>query len=63
MLASNLSVYKKTLLQQWDELPIIFTTSSLQHTGEKEVLRFIEKTNKVFNKGRGTRDEGQGVDS
>jgi GTP-binding protein len=56
MLASNLVAYKKTLLQQWDELPVMFTTSSVQRTGEKEVLRFIEKTNKVFNKGPGTRD-------
>ncbi len=61
MLASNLATYRKTLLQQWDELPVIFTTSSLQRTGEREVLRFIEKTNKAFNKGQVTRDEGQGI--
>jgi GTP-binding protein len=49
-LASHMATYKKTLLQQWEELPPIFTTSTLQHTGGKEILGFIEKTNKTFNK-------------
>jgi GTP-binding protein len=49
-LTSNITSYKKTLLQQWDELPSVFTTSALEHSGDKEILRFIEKTNKAFNK-------------
>lgn len=50
MLASHLALYKKTLLQHWEELPVIFTTSTLQRKGNKEILGFIQKTNKVFNK-------------
>jgi GTP-binding protein len=49
-LASNLALYKKTLLQTWEDLPRIFTTSTLQRMGNKEILSFIEKTNKTFNK-------------
>jgi GTP-binding protein len=49
-LDSHLVLYKKTLLQTWEELPPIFTTSTLQRTGGKEILNFIEKTNKAFNK-------------
>ncbi len=55
-LASNLAVYKKKLLHQWEELPPVFTTSTLHHTGSREILDFIGKTNQIF-----TRDEGQGT--
>jgi GTP-binding protein len=45
MFASHLAAYKKTLLRQWEELPPIFTTSTLQHTGSRDILEFIGKTN------------------
>lgn len=44
----NVAVFKKELLQRWEELPPIFITSSEKKTGKDEVLDFIEATNKVF---------------
>jgi GTP-binding protein len=44
----QLTHYKKTLSQQWEELPVIFTCSSHDHTGDKEILQFIAETNKKF---------------
>jgi len=57
--ASNLAVYKKKLLHQWEELPPVFTTSTLERTGGREILEFIGKTNQISvrNKGQGTRDK------
>jgi GTP-binding protein len=49
-LTSNLTKYKKTLLEQWEELPPVFVTSSLNQSGHKEILSFIGKANKAFNK-------------
>lgn len=34
--------YKKRLLEQWEELPVIFITSSEKKTGRDEVLDYIE---------------------
>lgn len=39
---SNISVFKKTLLKNWESLPDIFVTSSLTHIGRKEILNFID---------------------
>jgi GTP-binding protein len=47
-LARNLEIYKNTLAQQWEVLPAIFAVSSIQGTGRKEIMEFIDKTNKVF---------------
>ena len=47
-LIRNLDIYRNTLLQNWEELPVIFTTSSLQFTGREEILGFIEKSNKTY---------------
>ncbi|UBM63037.1 ribosome biogenesis GTP-binding protein YihA/YsxC [Candidatus Sulfidibacterium hydrothermale] len=44
----NLAAYKKTLLQKWEELPPIIVTSSVTGAGREEILRYIEKTNAVF---------------
>lgn len=38
---SNVSRYKKTLLETWEELPPIFVTSSEKKQGKEEVLGFI----------------------
>ncbi len=52
-LSSSLNLYKRTLQQHWEELPMIFTASSLRRTGREEILEFIEGTNRVFEKGQG----------
>lgn len=45
-LQSNLAVYSKTMLQQWEELPVQFLTSSVKKTGASAVLDYIEQINK-----------------
>jgi GTP-binding protein len=42
----NIALYKKTLSQQWEELPPIFITSSEKKTGREELLAFIHESNK-----------------
>ncbi|MFI3319165.1 MAG: ribosome biogenesis GTP-binding protein YihA/YsxC [Rikenellaceae bacterium] len=37
----NIETYKNRLLEQWEELPPIFLTSSEKRTGKEEVLNFI----------------------
>jgi len=41
-IANNLDVYKKQLLQNWEELPIIISTSAVSGKGKDEVLDLIE---------------------
>jgi len=52
-LSGNLELYRKTLLANWEELPPVFVTSSVDRRGRAEILEFIEKTNQVF---KGIRD-------
>ena len=40
--------YKRTLLKSWDELPMLFITSSEKKTGRDEILDYIESVNKEF---------------
>lgn len=40
--ASNVARYKRTLLEEWEELPPLFITSSEKRTGRSEVLDFID---------------------
>jgi len=47
-LEQNIENYKKTLLENWAELPSIFITSATKKTGNEEVLDYIENTNKIF---------------
>ena len=44
----NLSGYKKTLLQKWEELPPVIVTSSHTGAGREDILRYIEETNCLF---------------
>lgn len=44
-LRTNIDVYKATLLQQWEELPAIFVTSSETALGREEVLGYIAEIN------------------
>ena len=45
-LSSNVDVYKQKLLEQWEELPPIFTTSSELRKGREELLDYIDDINK-----------------
>jgi len=49
-LNSSLNQYKKTLLEDWEELPPVFLTSAVDHKGKDELLIFISKSNKSFHK-------------
>ena len=42
----NIESYKAKLLEQWEELPPIFTTSSQTRAGRDEILGWIENINK-----------------
>ena len=39
----NVAAYKKTLLEQWEELPPTFISSSEKGRGREEILSFIEE--------------------
>lgn len=41
----NIEAYKRKLLEQWEELPPIFVTSSESGQGREELLDYIEKLN------------------
>jgi GTP-binding protein len=42
-LNKNMSAYRSTLMNFWDELPPSFITSATDKSGKEEVLAFIEK--------------------
>ena len=44
------AVYKKKLLETWEELPTLFITSSEEKKGREEILDFIESVNAEVNK-------------
>ena len=43
----NMEAYKKELKKQWDELPPIFATSSVDNRGREELLNYIDEMNKL----------------
>ncbi len=43
--SKNLAKYKKRLLEDWEELPSIFMTSSTSRIGQLEMLNYIETLN------------------
>ncbi|RLD38821.1 MAG: YihA family ribosome biogenesis GTP-binding protein [Bacteroidetes bacterium] len=47
-LKENIAAYHKYLNENWEELPPNFVTSSKTGLGAKDILDFIEQTNKVF---------------
>lgn len=47
----NLKLYKQRLLQDWEELPPIFATSSDKGIGRDEVLNYINEINKSLKNG------------
>ena len=46
-LKKNIEQYKKEMLKSWEELPQTFFTSVLHKEGDKEILSFINSTNKL----------------
>lgn len=44
----NINKFKKELLEHWEELPMMFETSSLKKKGRDQVLDFIAECNKAF---------------
>ncbi len=44
----NISLFKKELLERWEELPPLFLTSSEKKKGRDEILDFIQQTNAVW---------------
>ena len=46
-LASNIVAYKKRLLEEWEELPPVFVTSSESAVGRDEVLQYINEVNQM----------------
>ena len=44
-LASNIAAYKARLLEDWEELPPVFVTSSETSLGRDEVLHYINEVN------------------
>lgn len=45
---NNLKLYKKELLESWEELPQIFLSSATKKNGKEDILNFISNTNKLF---------------
>ena len=41
-LASSLATYKRTLLEDWEDIPTSFVTSALNKLGQKELLDYIQ---------------------
>ena len=44
----NIETYKNQLLKDWEELPLIFYTSSTHKKGGEDLLSYIESTNELF---------------
>lgn len=45
VLAGNVASYKKRLLEEWEELPPVFVTSSENGLGREELLQYINEIN------------------
>lgn len=41
--SANIAAYKKRILEQWEELPPMFATSSAANKGREEIVSFIEE--------------------
>ena len=48
VLAKNIAAYKAKLLEEWEELPPVFITSSENGLGRDEVLRYVEEINSTL---------------
>ncbi len=45
---SNIQAFKNALLQEWEELPVMFVSSSEKRVGGEAILEFIEKAAKSY---------------
>lgn len=45
-LQSNMDAFAAEMLNTWEELPQMFTSSAVTRTGREEILRYIEEINK-----------------
>ncbi len=43
----NITSYCKTLMEQWEELPPVFITSSETYKGREEILSYIDQLNQL----------------
>lgn len=50
--AHNVNAFKQALLEEWEELPPMFLTSSVSGTGRDKVLGFIEQCNALVNENK-----------
>ena len=50
--ARNVNTFKQALLEDWEELPTMFLTSSVSGTGRDKVLGFIEQCNALVNENK-----------
>lgn len=46
-LSRKITTYKKRLLTEWEELPQIFVSSSVEKKAREDILNFIGETNKI----------------
>lgn len=46
--AKNINKFKEELLKDWEELPLLFQTSSLKKRGREELLNFIQECNQNY---------------
>ena len=51
-LASNMSAYKKKLLDYWEELPVNFITSAENKLGKDDVLNYLDEVIPLFDPNR-----------
>lgn len=51
-LTNNVDAYNERMLQDWEELPKQFITSSSKFLGREEILAFIEETNQLYKEER-----------
>ena len=50
--ARNVNTFKQALLEEWEDLPTMFLTSSVSGTGRDKVLGFIEQCNALANENK-----------
>ncbi len=48
MIHANIQDFKKAMMEDWEELPPVFTTSSRKGTGRKELLQYIDECNRML---------------
>lgn len=44
-LQNNMAIYKKEMLNYWEELPKIFSCSAVTRTGREDIINYIEEIN------------------